>query len=522
MFKFASSRTRASNLSSHDRSQSSPQPQNLTSPSPSCFDATNCTNPDTNIIPAPPRALTSILSHTAAIASLEEEFSTQHGAHGYDSLGLTAAQHQLPPFRNPQPEEYTSGAHRETVNLPSRYIQSKHTSCNSSSDTSPILSPTKDERSFLTRFNENETTNVSINIKGSKLSDWFKGESDAISIGILPSPTKEKLDSFDSMWTQSTNKLQPKTALNTPPRPSAPTTSRFPFFASKSRQPLPLSLNADDEFAHLDIKAALQPGGQADPFSPSSFKNLLQHAEGLLTRMQSAYQQRTLCLQEVVAEKDAQSEELEEAQTRARHLKIQLDDMTAKMAEQDKAMMDIVDELAMEKEARRNEEDARRRTKRVIDATMEAASPRGGHHRRPYRISRASTVSDSGFESDEGSSADSLFSKQQVTSSSATSVTTSSMNSPEIQQSSEFLPFSSKLLKEQPIMKCTNAVNRSSTSNATSIGKEQFIRCQDFQSSEAWNVVGMLTEENKELKSRIGHLESELDGCLDLVRGLGI
>jgi len=45
--------------------------------------------------------------------------------------------------------------------------------------------------------------------------------------------------------------------------------------------------------------------------------------------------------------------------------------------------------------------------------------------------------------------------------------------------------------------------------------------CQGMKASEAWDVVGMLSEENKGLKVRVGKLESEVDACLDLVQGLG-
>lgn len=44
--------------------------------------------------------------------------------------------------------------------------------------------------------------------------------------------------------------------------------------------------------------------------------------------------------------------------------------------------------------------------------------------------------------------------------------------------------------------------------------------CQGMRASEAWGVVGILREENKGLKQRVGNLEGEVEACLDLVRGI--
>ena len=516
MFNFISTKTNSP--SSHTHSESSSPPQS----SLSRFDPTNFTNQGTNTILAPPKALTSALSYTPTSSVSRAASPIKYSVYEHSSTEPPAAEHQLrrppaPPF-----EHNRSASHKETFNPVSYYSSFKDIDFSLSAENSPLPSPTKEHCSILPHFNDTKTVDASHIVKRGRLADWFKGESEAINIGIIPSPTKEKVDPLESMWSQSTNKSQPKVAPTSAPRPSAPSTSRFSFFASKPCQPPQPPVNTDDEFAHLDIKAALQPGGQSDPFSPSSFKNLLQNAEGLLSRLQTAYKQRTLTLQEVKAEKDAQLEELEQAQIKARHLKIQLDNMTTKLAEQDKAMMDMVVELATEKEARRNEEDVRKRTIRLVDATMEDLSCQGSFHPRQYRVSRASTVSDSGFESDEESFADSLFSKQQGTSSPTISVTTSSMSSPEVHQDSEFSPFARTSSRGQLRLKATHAMTQTSAPRSTIIQKEQCENCEGVRASEAWNIVGILKEENMCLKERVGHLEGEVDGCLDLVRGFGI
>ncbi|KAL8942970.1 MAG: hypothetical protein Q9211_001171 [Gyalolechia sp. 1 TL-2023] len=264
--------------------------------------------------------------------------------------------------------------------------------------------------------------------------------------------------------------------------------SRFSLFGTKPIPPqTPLAVH--DEWHDLDVKHALIPSGSADPFSPSAFKNLLQNAEGLLSKLQAAYKQRSRALHDVLAEKEAQAEELEGAETRTRHLKIQLDDMTAKLAEQDKAMMDLVDQLAHEKQSRREAEDR--------NSIME---PEQKECRKTWK-SRTSTASDMSLGSD-GSCADSLFSRRGATSPISMS-SVSTLNSPE----STNLPnrqARTSILQSAPRTKVIDAFPPTACNG----------------DSEAWNLVGILKLENKNLKSRLGQLESTVDDCLDMVKGL--
>lgn len=206
----------------------------------------------------------------------------------------------------------------------------------------------------------------------------------------------------------------------------------------------------------------------------------------------------------MIAEKETVAEESEGTDTRARHLKMQLDDMTAKFAEQDEAMMNLVDELAQEKQARREDEEARKRTIRIVgDVTPPSSGHRG--------LSRSNTVSDSGFESEDDSSADSVFSRRNGAQSPTMSVSSASTaNSPDVYRTQEFhvpastvqiarlrLPQGQPAAKGTPLHSCTN--------------------CEGVRASEAWGVVSILKEENEVLKHRVGELEGALDGCLDVV-----
>ncbi|OAA54107.1 hypothetical protein SPI_09041 [Niveomyces insectorum RCEF 264] len=113
-----------------------------------------------------------------------------------------------------------------------------------------------------------------------------------------------------------------------------------------------------DELYVLDVDAALFPADQPsdrNAFSPSAFKNLESNARGVLTRLQTAYRQRTLALRDLAAEKSVRDEELEEAETRAQHLKMQLEGMARRAADQEKDMQLLMDQLAAEKKARAQE-----------------------------------------------------------------------------------------------------------------------------------------------------------------------
>ncbi|CAF9926649.1 MAG: hypothetical protein ALECFALPRED_003496 [Alectoria fallacina] len=372
----------------------------------------------------------------------------------------------------------------------------------------PHYSPQQSRQSSPTRSTRFSILTGKSEEKAGKLADWFNGESEPISIGIIPSTTKEKGgDPLDTTPEQSdirpTNLLQRLSTMQVMPKPAM--ASRFSFFSSKvslvKATPLPDELS--DELLNMDVSAALFPNEPANPFSPAAFKNLQLQAEGLLSRLQTAYKERTIALRDMIAEKETVAEESEGHETRARHLKMQLDGVTAKFAEQDEAMMNLVDELAQEKQARR-EEEARKRTIRVVGDISGPSIGRRG-------LSRSNTLSDSGFESEDESSTDSVFSRRNGAQSPTMSVSSASTaNSPDIYRTPELhTPVSTaqmarlRLPHSQPGTKCMPA--------------HSCINCEGVRASEAWSVVGILKEENEGLKHRVGELEGALDGCLDVV-----
>ncbi|CAK7214090.1 hypothetical protein SBRCBS47491_002027 [Sporothrix bragantina] len=155
----------------------------------------------------------------------------------------------------------------------------------------------------------------------------------------------------------------PGSATTSPSRFSQLATSMTATLSRFTQQQSPLSPQAfasfeHDEFYNLDVDAALFPAGHPsdrDVFSPAAFKNLEANAQGALRRMQSAYRQRAVAHRELAAEKSVRDEELEEAETRAQHLKMQLEGMARRAADQQQEMQLLMDELAAVKKARAQE-----------------------------------------------------------------------------------------------------------------------------------------------------------------------
>ncbi|CAK7265537.1 hypothetical protein SEPCBS57363_001635 [Sporothrix epigloea] len=164
----------------------------------------------------------------------------------------------------------------------------------------------------------------------------------------------------------------PKSAVTSAASGSATTSpSRFSQLATSmtmtlsrfTQQQSPVSSQSSysfehDEFYNLDVDAAIFPEGYPsghDLTSPAAFNNLETNATVALRRMQYAYRQRTVAYRELADEKSVCDEELEEAETRAQHLKMQLEGMARQAADQQREMQLLMDELSAEKKARAQE-----------------------------------------------------------------------------------------------------------------------------------------------------------------------
>ena len=313
------------------------------------------------------------------------------------------------------------------------------------------------------------------------LAAWFEGSSAPVNIGLV-SPHKEKLDPVQEVGTsEDLFSVSQESVDNLTRRPqrrpslsgSTPSTmSKFNIFR-KSTTTLAPAENTE-ELAQLDVGDALFPRGRPDEFSPAAFKNLELNAEGTIKRFQHAHKEQQHSLRSATSTKNIQADELEAAETRNEHLKLQLQDMAERAAEQEKMITQMRYDLA----AQQSTLESHRQSIRMVPQPHDRdSSPRPN-----YRRNRTSDMSAAG-ESDDGSvlsSAASVFSEQlSIAPSHATTV------------------------------EYSDAAARVDCS-----------RCHGMRPSDAWDVVGVMKAESVALKQRITVLENAQDDAMDLINGL--
>lgn len=309
--------------------------------------------------------------------------------------------------------------------------------------------------------------------------------------------------------------------------------SRFSWFNSKSptsKKPQSLPEPADDEFLNLDIAEALFPPGLCNDYSREAFKTFQENAESVLHQIHEAYRQRTFTLHEALAEKSLQQEELEETRTRVQHIKTQLDEMAEKALEQDKAMKALSEELENERHARKRADEGLKRN---------VASTKGSDHdsftdvletprRYAKRVSSGTLTSDSGFDSDDESVAESIFSRREKHSRSPASFISppdppqhEATQSSAITELSQIAPKPHSPSPTQRLSAYDRVVKGLAPIASPFAGSTnaswRYSNGRGIPGTEAWSVIGVLREENKSLRMRIGELESTIDDCLLLV-----
>ncbi|PQE32068.1 transport SEC61 subunit alpha protein [Rutstroemia sp. NJR-2017a WRK4] len=441
---------------------------------------------------------------------------------------------------------------------------------NSQLSIASTASPSKEEIEweYMASFtgDKDRPTKVADKAKGG-IGSWFGGSSAPAATGASDQEeTTSKMASRDP--SPHPPKLERKRTLPVlevtnapPPKPSG--SSVFNFFSPKhspKHSPktvqLPAALNTD-EYLTLDIQASLFPSGQIDPFSPAAFKNLLANAEGLLQKLQTAYKLRTIEFHELKAEKEAQAEELEEAETRTKHLKLQLQDMVKKMNEQDTAIEDMVMQLATEKQTR--VEESERIEKRIQEfVARNEEEKRGGGScceglgvggadgedelgiagkKSKWRKSAGSgsmntdlSESDADQDADDDTASgggESVFSRSRSPTLTVSTVMTRD-STPDVPQVTVFggrgrdkMDVTSNPIVKKPQASALQKILGRATGGNAGAGMENgCANCRGQGASMAWDTVGLLRVENKGLKDRVGELEGAVEGALDLCGGL--
>ncbi|OBT50905.1 hypothetical protein VE04_09090 [Pseudogymnoascus sp. 24MN13] len=169
---------------------------------------------------------------------------------------------------------------------------------------------------------------------------WFSNTS---------TPSLESADLPTSTTVSAAGKLR---NMSIPVAPTASATkSKFSFFSPKPAQPATPTAYGDgddDPLLNLSLSTALTPTPH-DPFSPASSKNLHTSALTLLATFQSALRARTTQFLDLRTAAAARAEERDAAATRPPHLKAQLADMAARVAEQEGTLKSILGELVEER-----------------------------------------------------------------------------------------------------------------------------------------------------------------------------
>lgn len=367
--------------------------------------------------------------------------------------------------------------------------------------------------------------------KGGGLTGWFNMSS-----------TQE-----DNHHTPNTTPTQLRRRPTTTSHPTTPknntAASRFMSalsskFTGTTTPSTPASPLIDDEICTLNIEAALfpptstptSPTSSRDTFSPAAFKNLEMNALGLLTKMQSAYRDRVATLKEIEAEKLAQREELEEAETRNRHLKMQLEGMARKAQDQEQEMARLVEELA---KARAEAAERRPFPPASSEGSVVCSEDLGVDEERRRRRAWArrsgetakSSEAGGGVETDDDESAESesVFSRCR----SPTLTISGHMEGEGVPSQRGLLAPPRARVQQppqppqpQPQLSAFQKIIKGIAGDAEETNGCS--NCRGRDASVAWDTLSVLRDENKHLKVRMGELEVAVEGALDLVNGIGL
>ncbi|QSZ34930.1 hypothetical protein DSL72_007792 [Monilinia vaccinii-corymbosi] len=477
-----------------------------------------------------------------------------------ESVPLPATTSLTPGYNPVSPdEERTSSRHPRThkrsltESLLSWSTRPDYHSPHQSADNSPTEEDQNLENMASLTGDKGGHLRVADRSKGGR-SGWFGGSSAAGSEqNESDSKTSFAKDPSPNRKLERTGAL-PVPEINSPPAKSTGS-SVFGFFSSPKAPAKPIQLPSDlnnDEYINLDIHSSLFPPGQSDPFSPAAFKGLLLNAEGLLLKLQTVYKLRTIEYHEMKAEKDAQGEELEEAETRAKHLKLQLEDMAKKFNEQDTAMEELVNQLAGEKQARMEERDQiiaqmkrAQEAERISKHRASCCSTAGEEdlglpqdERANWRKSAGSTDLSSESDDDTASGGgESVFSRCRSPTFTVSTIMTRDSTRDSLRDSIPdiSLPLGrvgalqkdAQYTSNPTIVVPTKPKPQTSTfKKILGIGSSEpsptheCAKCGGLGASMAWDTIGLLRAENKGLKDRVVELEGAVEGALDICGGL--
>lgn len=395
-----------------------------------------------------------------------------------------------------------------------------------------LHSPTKSLASFIPSRSINTSASApKIKAGAQAITNWFNGSSGPVQLGLGPREFSDdeydsEEDEDDNMMagifnrtptlTRASTETAPKSATATSPAPTSG--SKFAWLLSTQKNaanppsiPSPTYHNPDDELLNLNVPEALFPHGAVDPLAPSSFHDLLSTAEAIITQYQNSYRQLSCALNDARAEQSAQEDELDEAETRNRHLKMQLETMASRASDQDEQMRRLMEDLMFEKRARQEEEAARKKSLALVrEPTLTQTESASASPRRRARISNSNVSVDSGFESECDTDAASVFSRTMSPTDTLPSSAASDVDG------NDTTP---KGKRPQPNQRnSTYEKIRDGTVNLERSGWG-CQNCEGGAQAAVWGRLAKEREENSMLRGRVHTLEDAVESALNVVDG---
>lgn len=269
--------------------------------------------------------------------------------------------------------------------------------------------------------------------------------------------------------------------------------------------------------------------------SPVAIKELLISAEGLLSRLQTAYAQRTSALHEMIISRDTLAEEIEESNTRDQSLRSQLATLANTVTSKDLRIAELEHEL-MELKLQNSASTMKSPGSNSPDMKIFSALPQFKSYSglsfsssdEDVCNSDSSIDLDAGADSDcESNTDDSIFSRPR--SPAPTSASSIISRSPHLRTTSVHAPtsfsmgtkpysnkFESKYVP-QPQKTFLGFFMGRGTKIVNPAVQTRCSNCLGKESSIAWDTVKILQIENQGLKERIVELEEAVDGALMLL-----
>ncbi|KAK8213291.1 hypothetical protein M8818_002590 [Zalaria obscura] len=292
---------------------------------------------------------------------------------------------------------------------------------------------------------------------------------------LPPRSPRKSMTTISELDSASTT---PCASQESPRRKASAPNRRFSWFqkpsATEHQQPTTTLSTAstlpDSDLLTLNSTTALLPHGLPTAPSPTNFTHLLTTATSLIQRFQAAHKANTAGLSDALAERSALADEAEEAETRARIARLQLEEVARRMEEQERAMLALAEELAGERE-RRAEVEVEVALLKGREREREARGRRGGNGR------GREEASDSGFESDAETEGGSWAGEE----------------------------------REEGWKGGERVMGM-----GTGFGHEEGLG-ERWVEEGPWGAMRELREENCRLENRVRELEGVVEGCLDLV-----